>query len=83
MPVLRTLADCNPFFLSEVDVPSKASLKLHEPEASVTLAVAYAVLVPVSKFSAVVTANAAATLASVVELVALSTTGFDTGESIF
>ena len=52
-PELRTRADFNPNFLSDVEFPIKASLNDHDPELNVKLAVVYAVFVPVSKFSVI------------------------------
>lgn len=51
LPVFRMRADWLPFFLSVDKLPIRASLKYHEPEVNVTLAAAYAVLEPDSKFS--------------------------------
>ena len=52
-PELRIRADCKPDFLSDVEFPIKASLNDQEPELNATLAVVYAVFVPVSKFSVI------------------------------
>ena len=57
LPVLRIRALWLPFFLSVDKLPIRASLKLQEPDDKVTLAVAYAVLVPDSKFSESVVAS--------------------------
>lgn len=72
---MRTRADCAPFFLSVDKLPSNASLNVHTPVLKVTLPVAYAVLVPLSKFSVVTVAAKGTTAEVLVAVVCVAFAG--------